>query len=60
MLIIYSNSGECLNYYQKIRLRDDNDMMNSDDIDISGQQFLIQLFEQTKGDPTVQISMYDN
>jgi len=35
-------------------------MMNSDDIDISGQQFLIQLFEQTKGDPTVQISMYDN
>ncbi len=34
-------------------------MMNSDEIDISGQQFLVQLFEQTKGDPTVQVSMYD-
>ena len=34
-------------------------MMNSDEIDISGQQFLIQLFEQTKGDSTVQVSMYD-
>ena len=42
-----------------IRLRDDNDMMNSDEIGISGQQFLTQLFEQTKGDPTVQVSMYD-
>jgi hypothetical protein len=35
-------------------------MMNSDEIDISGQQFLIQLFEKAKGDPTVQVSMYDN
>ena len=34
-------------------------MMNADEIDISGQQFLIQLFEQTKGDSTVQVSMYD-
>jgi len=42
-----------------IRLRDDNDMMNSDEIDMSGQQFLIQLFEQTGGDPTIQVSMYD-
>jgi len=34
-------------------------MMNSDEIDINGQQFLIQLFEKTRGDPTVQVSMYD-
>jgi hypothetical protein len=33
--------------------------MNSDQIDITGQQFLIQLFEQTKGDSTMQVSMYD-
>ena len=36
-----------------------NDIMNSDEIDITAQQFLIQLFEQTKGDSTVQVSMYD-
>jgi hypothetical protein len=35
-------------------------MINSDEIDITGQQFLIQLFEQTKGDSAVQVSMYDN
>jgi len=34
-------------------------MMNSDEIDISGRQFLIQLYEKTKGDPTMQVSMYD-
>jgi hypothetical protein len=34
-------------------------MMNSDEIDIAGQQYLLQLFEQTKGDSTVQVSMYD-
>jgi hypothetical protein len=34
-------------------------MMNPDEIDISEQKFLIQLFEQTKGDPTMQVSMYD-
>ena len=33
--------------------------MQSDEIDITGQQFLIQLFEQTRGDSTVQVSMYD-
>jgi len=33
--------------------------MQSDEIDITGQQFLIRLFEQTKGDSTVQVSMYD-
>ena len=33
--------------------------MKSDDIDVTSQQFLIQLFEQTKGDSTVQVSMYD-
>ena len=33
--------------------------MNLDDIDITGQQFLIRLFEQTGGDSTVQVSMYD-
>ena len=33
--------------------------MNSDEIDKTGQQFLIQLFEQTKGDSTMQVSMYD-
>jgi len=34
-------------------------MMDLNEIDISGQQFLIQLFEQTKGDSTLQVSMYD-
>ena len=34
-------------------------MMDLDKIDITGQQFLIQLFEQTKGDSTLQVSMYD-
>ena len=34
-------------------------MVNLDEMDITGQQFLIQLFEQTKGDSTVQVSMYD-
>jgi hypothetical protein len=34
-------------------------MMNSDEIDRAGQQFLIQLFQQTKGDSAVQVSMYD-
>ena len=33
--------------------------MKSDEIDATGRQFLIQLFEQTKGDSTVQVSMYD-
>ena len=60
MLIIHGNSGQCLNYCQSFSLPDDSDMMNSDEIDKNGQQFLIQLFEQTKGDPTVQVSMYDN
>ena len=60
MLIIYCYSGWCfIELLQRINLRDHNDMMNSDEIDISRQQFLIQLFEQTKGDPTVQVSMYD-
>jgi hypothetical protein len=34
-------------------------MIKLDQIEITGQQFLIQLFEQTKGDSTLQISMYD-
>lgn len=34
-------------------------MINSNEIDITGQQFLIQLFDQTKGDSTLQVSMYD-
>jgi hypothetical protein len=34
-------------------------MMNTEEIDKNGQQFLIQLFEQTKGDSTLQVSMYD-
>ena len=34
-------------------------MISLDEIDITGQQFLIQLFEQTKGDSAMQVSMYD-
>ena len=34
-------------------------MMSPDEMAITGQQFLIQLFEQTKGDSAVQVSMYD-
>jgi len=33
--------------------------MSNSELDESGQQFLIQLFEQTGGDPSVQASMYD-
>ena len=33
-------------------------MINSE-VDENGRQFLIQLFEQTKGDSSVQVSMYD-
>jgi hypothetical protein len=33
--------------------------MTGNELDDSGQQFLIQLFEQTGGDPTAQVSMYD-
>jgi hypothetical protein len=33
--------------------------MNSSELDESGQQFLIQLFEQTGGDSSAQVSMYD-
>ena len=33
--------------------------MKLNDIDVNGQQYLIQLFEQTKGDSTLQVSMYD-
>ena len=33
--------------------------MKSDEIDLAGRQFLIQLFEQTKGDSSAQVSMYD-
>ena len=34
-------------------------MMTTDEIDETGRQFLIQLFEQTGGDSAVQVSMYD-
>ena len=34
-------------------------MMSPDEMDGTGRQFLIQLYEQTKGDSTVQVSMYD-
>jgi hypothetical protein len=33
--------------------------MTDSDLDDLGQQFLIQLFEQTKGDVSIQVSMYD-
>ena len=33
--------------------------MSNSELDESGQQFLIQLFEQTGGDPSAQVSMYD-
>ena len=33
--------------------------MTSSELDEAGQQFLIQLFEQTGGDPSAQVSMYD-
>jgi hypothetical protein len=33
--------------------------MNSSELDENGQQFLTQLFEQTSGDPSAQVSMYD-
>ncbi len=33
--------------------------MSSSELDEAGQQFLIQLFEQTGGDPSAQVSMYD-
>ncbi|MGD2023002.1 MAG: hypothetical protein PVI18_07480 [Desulfobacterales bacterium] len=33
--------------------------MDVSELDESGQQYLIQLFEQTRGDPAAQVSMYD-
>ena len=33
--------------------------MTISELDESGQQFLIQLFEQTRGEPSAQVSMYD-
>lgn len=33
--------------------------MSISELDETGQQFLIQLFEQTGGDPSAQVSMYD-
>ncbi len=33
--------------------------MTINELDETGQQFLIQLFEQTSGDPSAQVSMYD-
>jgi hypothetical protein len=33
--------------------------MSSSELDETGQQFLIQLFEQTSGDSSAQVSMYD-
>ncbi|MGD9281707.1 MAG: hypothetical protein PVJ54_01900 [Desulfobacterales bacterium] len=33
--------------------------MSSSELDETGRQFLIQLFEQTGGDPSAQVSMYD-
>jgi hypothetical protein len=33
--------------------------MSSSELDESGQQFLIHLFEKTGGDPSAQVSMYD-
>jgi hypothetical protein len=33
--------------------------MSSSELDEAGQQFLIQLFEQTSGDSSAQVSMYD-
>lgn len=34
-------------------------MVKTDEIDTIGQQFLIQLFQETGGDATMQVSMYD-
>ena len=34
-------------------------MMKTDEIDVDGQQFLIQLYQETGGDANVQVSMYD-
>ncbi len=50
---------DCKQYQSLIPLWLSCDIMNSDEIDITGQQFLIQLFEKTKGDSTMQVSMYD-
>ena len=33
--------------------------MTISELDESGRQFLIQLFEQTRGDTSAQVSMYD-
>ena len=33
--------------------------MENSELDETGQQFMIQLFEQTRGDPSAQVSMYD-
>jgi hypothetical protein len=39
--------------------KDENENMTDFEVDETGQQFMIRLFEQTRGDPSVQVSMYD-
>jgi hypothetical protein len=53
------NDEVCNQPFNQKTIQQGLDMMNPDELDITGQQYLIQLFEQTKGDSTVQVSMYD-
>ena len=45
--------------YEKLWRKDQIDNMTNSEVDETGKQFLIQLFEQTRGDSSVQASMYD-
>ncbi len=42
-----------------VNIINERNTMDSSELDESGQQFLIQLYEQTGGDPSAQVSMYD-
>ena len=45
--------------YGEVWRKDQIDNMTDFEVDETGKQFLIQLFEQTRGDSSVQVSMYD-
>jgi hypothetical protein len=45
--------------YRTQRAQPERNIMNSSELDETGRQFLIQVFEKTGGDPSAQVSMYE-
>lgn len=45
--------------FERLRGKDKIEDMTDYEVDETGQQFMIRLYEQTRGDSSVQVSMYD-